>query len=227
MKEKYDLSNKSLQMKRVTHVHKPGYKFPVEKRIEVITKCLALGNMRLVSELTGVSYTLIRIWKGQPWWKEMEAEIKASRKAQVDNKLSRLVDKALETMEDRLDNGDFVYDQKRGEVSRKPVSLKEARGAANDLLQRQAALVKQEHEEKTMNTNTSMKDMLSDLANQFAAFNTKRTVEVVATDVTPKVETVSGDLPTQDTETEEYDDKFEDEELYGLSDDVPTEDGDQ
>jgi len=187
MKEKYSLTNKDLSLQRaVKYKHEKNCKFPVEKRIEVITKQLALGNMRLVADLTGVSYGLIRIWKTQPWWKEMELEIRNSRKARVDDKLNKIIDKALDTIDDRLENGDFVFDQKRGEISRKPVSLKEARGAANDLMQRQIAVEKLAQEEKHLTNTSTIKDQLADLALQFAAFNTNRTVEIVATDVAPK-----------------------------------------
>jgi len=179
MKEKYSLNDKDLNLRRVKYVHERNCKFPVEKRIEVITKQLALGNMRLVADLTGVSYGLIRIWKTQPWWKEMELEIRNSRKARVDDKLNKIIDKALDTIEDRLDKGDFVYDQKKGEISRKPVSLKEARGAANDLMQRQIAVEKLAQEEKHLTNTSTIKDQLADLALQFAAFNTTRTLEVV------------------------------------------------
>ena len=179
MKEKFSLTDKDLNLTRVRYKHEKNCKFPVEKRIEVITKQLALGNMRLVADLTGVSYGLIRIWKGQPWWKEMELEIRNSRKARVDDKLNKIIDKALDTIEDRLDKGDFVYDQKKGEISRKPVSLKEARGAANDLMQRQIAVEKLAQEEKHLTNTSTIKDQLADLALQFAAFNTNRTIEVI------------------------------------------------
>jgi hypothetical protein len=190
MKEKYSLTNKDLSMQRaVKYTHEKNCKYPVEKRIEVITKQLALGNMRLVADLTGVSYGLIRIWKGQPWWKEMELEIRNSRKARVDDKLNKIIDKALDTIEDRLDKGDFVYDQKKGEISRKPVSLKEARGAANDLMQRQIAVEKLAQEEKHLTNTSTIKDQLADLALQFAAFNTTRTLEVVPNAVHEERET--------------------------------------
>lgn len=181
MKEKYSLTDKDLNLTRVRYKHERNCKFPVEKRIEVITKQLALGNMRLVADLTGVSYGLIRIWKTQPWWKEMELEIRNSRKARVDDKLNKIIDKALDTIDDRLENGDFVFDQKRGEISRKPVSLKEARGAVNDLMQRQIAVEKLAQEEKHLTNTTTIKDQLADLALQFAAFNTNRTIDVVPT----------------------------------------------
>lgn len=179
-KERYDLSNTALSMKKARiEMHKPGYKYSVEKRIEVISTWLTLGNLRQTAALTGVSYQLCLQWKSQPWWQEMINEIQAARKFKLDNKLNKIVDKALAVIDDRLDNGDFVYNQKTGEVSRKPVSLKEARGAANDLLQRQVALSKLEIETQQASRADSVKDQIAMLAQEFAKFNTKRTVEVI------------------------------------------------
>ena len=171
-----DLSNKNLSIKRASqHVHKPGYKFPVEKRIEVVTKYLALGNMRLVSELTGVSYQLCRDWKTMPWWKELENEIRASRTLALDNKLAKIVDKSLDTIADRLDNGDVVFDQKSGTVVRKEVSLKDATKVATDLMTRQAVLQKQEKEEVVQQSTSTIQDQLRMLAMEFAKFNKTNT----------------------------------------------------
>lgn len=153
------------------HVHKPGYKFPVEKRIEVVTKWLALGNMRLVAELTGVSYQLCRMWKQEPWWPELVAEVKASKSAQLDTKLSRIVDKSLETIADRLENGDVIFNNKTGTVMRKEVSLKDATKVATDLLTRQAVIQKQETEQTVQQDAHTIKDQLTMLAAEFARFN--------------------------------------------------------
>jgi hypothetical protein len=171
-----DLSNKSLSLQRAAkHVHKPGYKFPVEKRIEVVTKWLALGNMRLVAELTGVSYQLCREWKTSEWWQELVDEVKASRSLQLDNKLSKIVDKSLETIADRLENGDVVFNQKTGQVVRKEVSLKDATKVATDLLTRQAALQKQENEQMIQKDQGTIQDQLKLLAAEFAKFNGRNT----------------------------------------------------
>ena len=160
-----------------------GATYSMQKKIAVVTQVLALGNMRLVADLEKISYNTIREWKCQPWWKDAEAEIRAARAAEVDSKLSRIVDKALATMEDRLDKGDFVWNQKTGEIARKPVSLKEARGAANDLLQRQAALEKMQRDNVQQQQQQTVADQLALLANEFAKFQTGRTIEVVATSV--------------------------------------------
>jgi len=180
MAKEFSLKNTALSMKRAkVEMHKPGYKFSVEKRIEVISTWLALGNLRQTSVLCGVSYDLCCKWRVQPWWQQMQAEIEAARKHKVDNKLNKIVDKALGAIEDRLDNGDYVYNQKSGEVTRKPVSIKEARGVANDLMQRQIALSKLEVETQHASSANTVKDQIALLAEEFAKFNTRRTIEVL------------------------------------------------
>lgn len=174
-----DLSDKNLRIKRSALAHKPGYKFPLEKRIEVVTKWMALGNQRLVAELTGVSYELVRLWKRSDWWKELEAEIRASRQIQVDNKLSRLIDKSLETISDRLENGELKYNSKENRLERIPVSLLTANKVANDMLTRQNELSKMVVAETSTEANQSIKDQITMLAAEFAKFNTKRTVDLV------------------------------------------------
>lgn len=171
-----DLSDHSLRVSRgAKYIHKPGYKFPVEKRIEVATKWLALGNMRLVSELTGVSYQLCRLWKQEPWWEEMIAEIKASKTRQLDDKLSRIVDKSLDAISDRIENGDVIFNQKTGTIQRKDVSLRDATKVATDLLTRQAIIQKQENEAVVHQDAVSIKDQLAMLALEFAKFNKTNT----------------------------------------------------
>jgi hypothetical protein len=114
---------------------------------------------------------------------EIEAEIKASRRIQTDNKLSKIVDKALEAVGDRLENGDVFYDVKNGELSRKPVILRDALRAANDLMQRQEALNKNKEQEDDGVQAKSIQEQLTFLADEFAKFNTKRTVETVTEEI--------------------------------------------
>lgn len=185
-------------MNRVGMAHEARHKWSPEKRIDVVTKTLALGNMRLVSELTGVSYQLIREWKQQPWWQEIVDEIRSSRNSQVETKLSRLVDKSLETVADRLDNGNLVMD-KRGDFIRKPLSALEANKIANDMLNQETLVQKRQMAETEGQQTSSMADIIRDLAKQFAMFNTKRTVE--SSPKVPDSEDISDALYTSERQT--------------------------
>ena len=174
-----------LAVGRMKKVHKPNGTWAPEKKIEVVTKWLALGSLKQVAADTGVDYGLIRKWRTQAWWSEIEAEVRASRHMQVDNKLSRIVDKSLALLQDRLENGDFVLNQKTGEVMRKPISIRDANKVAVDMLTRQVAQQKLEVEVKDTNQKQTIQDQLKMLAEEFSKFNGKAPIQVI--DITPAV----------------------------------------
>lgn len=174
---------KGALVRKINIPHEPNHKWPVEKKIEVVTKYLALGNLKLVAELTGVSYGLIRVWKTYDWWRDLEAEIKATRNIVVGSKLSKIVDKSLEMIGDRLEYGDLVWDKKTGDVNRAPLSVLTVNKIANDMMTRQIEINKLAVVETNSNQQQTVADQLKALAAEFARFNTGRTVDVVAKDV--------------------------------------------
>ena len=175
-----DTSDAALSLRRKSGVKgKKWVHHPPEKKIEVVTKWLALGNLRLVSDLTEVNYETIKVWKQSPWWNDIVSEVKASRNAALDTKLSKIVDRALETIADRLENGNVKYDFKKGEAYREPVTIKDATSAAKALMDQQLQMEKLKVVENSAATvATSVQDQIKMLAQEFAKFNTKRTVEM-------------------------------------------------
>lgn len=174
-----NVSDKSLRISRVGIPHAKNATWPVEKKIEAVTTHLALGNLRQVAAVTGVSYGMIKQWRSMPWWKDLEAEIIASRRVTQANKLSKIVDKSLDVIDDRLENGDFIYNNKSGKVIRKPVNLKDATSAANALMQRAAIIEKLNRDEVIADTAVSIHDQLKNLAEQFALMNNRSKVGAV------------------------------------------------
>lgn len=83
------------------------------------------GNSRRTSEMTKVPEGTIRAWKSTEWWHEIMSRIREEQNEELDAKLTKLVDKALDAVNDRLENGDYVYNAKTGSLSRKPVSMKD------------------------------------------------------------------------------------------------------
>lgn len=143
-----------------------------ETKLDVATKIVALGNMRLVSEMTKIPYDTIRSWKKADWWPKLVDEVKAAQRSELNSKLGRIVQKALDAVEDRIDNGDFVLSNKTGEVIRKPVGMKDVNKVASDLLGQQIKLDELSNQ-KTVKEET-MKDVISQLANEFAKFNKRQ-----------------------------------------------------
>jgi hypothetical protein len=136
-----------------------------DKKAEVVTAYLALGNAHLVEALTKVPSGTIRSWKTEQWWKDIEATIRDEENLALDSKLTRVVGKTLDLLEDRLENGDFMYDPKKGQLIRKPVNANDLNKIASDSFDRRQVL-RTKREEKEVNT-VNISDHLVALAEQF------------------------------------------------------------
>ena len=112
------------------------------------------------------------------WWKEYEFDIANAKKTETSNKLSKIVDKSLALLEDRLDNGDYVVNQKTGEVCRRPVQIRDINQVMNNVLLRQEAIDKQRREQP-VKKEESIHDLLKTLAMEFSKFNGKKTPEII------------------------------------------------
>lgn len=142
-----------------------------KQKLEAIQTYLAIGNLSMVSQLTGIPYITLKVWKKTEWWNDQVQEIKTSRKIELSAKMKRIIDASLAVVEDRLEHGDYQFDQKTGQNVRKPVNLKDAHRVAVDLQQRQEILEKADvaevHEE-------AIENKLLTLANKFAEMATKK-----------------------------------------------------
>lgn len=167
-----------LQIKNLAP-REPGKHFSPEHKYNAVVAYLATGNLRIAAGACNISYETIKSWKSQPWWKEFEFEIANTKRTDVKNKLSKLVDKSLELLHDRLENGDCVLNQKTGEIIRRPVQIRDVNQVFANIMQRQEALEKQKKEESILQQQESVKDTLKMLAEEFAKFNHSRKPQVI------------------------------------------------
>lgn len=145
---------------------------PKEKRYEVAKALIATGNQRIAAEMTGISYDMIGHWKKQPWWPELYEEVKREHREVVQSKIGQLAVASLEIIEDRLQNGEYVLNNKTGEIIKKPVSIRDANQVMNNLLTQHTKLEELNHKETVVNETVS--DVLNQLAKEFAKFNSKQ-----------------------------------------------------
>lgn len=113
-----------------------------EKKYATVAVYLKCGSLRETERNTGVPAVTIENWRKSPWWDNIVNEIKTAQHTQQDNKLSQIINKALNKIEDALDNGELILNNKTGEMVRKPVGLRDATRAASELMQRQMAVNK-------------------------------------------------------------------------------------
>lgn len=103
------------------------------QKIEACTTYFMLGgNLSLTAEKLKIPHETLRTWKKTDWWKELEDDIRREERLTLSTKLRNLMDASLTLVQDRLEHGDWIYDQKEGELRRKPVSMKDAGKLAMD-----------------------------------------------------------------------------------------------
>lgn len=100
-----------------------------------------VGNWLVTSDATGIPIDTLKHWKHTDWWKEAEAEIRASRNIKVSGNLSKIVEKAATHLEDRIENGDYLF-QRDGTLTRKPLGGRELSEIVSKAIDKQVLLDK-------------------------------------------------------------------------------------
>jgi hypothetical protein len=151
-----------------------------EKRIDVVKKFLALGSMRQVSEITNIPIVTLTKWRNEDWWDQLVAEVKTTQNAKVSNKIQAIIERALEVVEDRLENGDLVYNSKDGTLIRRPIPLRDVGKLTTELMNRKHQLDKSPVQ-SNLNTE-SVADKLKVIADEFKKWN-RKTLKLEAEDI--------------------------------------------
>lgn len=167
-------SNKKRSVNATTNKH-----WSDSQKIEAVTTYLALGNLVLTGSVLKIPEMTLRYWKQQQWWKDIEGELAVQEDIQLSSRLKRIVETTLSAAEDRIANGDWIYNNKEGTLMRKPVNLRDVHKVTMDLID------KREHLNNKVPTNVAMEqidDRLKKLAQKFEEIAAGRKV-IEVTDV--------------------------------------------
>ena len=146
------------------------------QKIEAVTLWLSLGNLVLVGATLKIPENTLRKWRATQWWKEIAEEIQLQDRIQLSATAKNIVDKSLETIADRLHNGDWIYDQKSGQMRRKPVAMKDALAVADKMLDHK------ERMDKTVvqtESTESVENKLANLMEKFARLAQPNVTDVI------------------------------------------------
>ena len=138
--------------------------------------------------VTGVPLQTLKVWKTTDWFKEACLQLQQEDLQQTSSKLKKIVEKALKSVEDRLDNGDAMYDQRTGSIVRIPVKAQVALKISTELMTKQEKLLANPHQKEDIQKTVG--DRLLKLSEEFASFATKKfssmeqPIDVVAKEVT-------------------------------------------
>lgn len=149
------------------------------QRIELVTTYLATGNLALAASTLEIPESTARRWKATSWWKIMVEDIRNEENIQLDAKLSKVVTKSVDALLDRVENGDFQFDQRKGKMVRKPISARDASVVTRDMIDRRELL--QGKKQVQGDSTRKMEDKLLKLAEEFSKFSKMKTIEAVPT----------------------------------------------
>lgn len=141
--------------------------------------------------MLGVPYVTLESWKRADWWKELVAKIQAEEDQQLDAKTSKIINKALENIMDRIENGEDIYDQKTGKIKKMPAKLRDLNTAFNSLLDKRQ-LLRNKPTKIIEQQSTALQ--LQNLAEQFAKFVEKKVEEL------PTQHYIDGDTVVQNAD---------------------------
>lgn len=147
-------------------------------KMKVACAYAVTGNSKRTSEMTKVPEGTIRVWKQTEWWEEIQSRIRLEANDELDTKLTKLVDRAVDEINDRLENGDYIYNIKQDKLVRKPVGARDlASITATSLDKRQ--LLRGEPTSRVQKVSENEK--LVRLAEEFKKFALAKTIESTAT----------------------------------------------
>lgn len=200
---------KNKQSTKARPVTAKGRHWSDSQKIEAVTTYLALGELRLTANVLKIPEITLKVWKRKEWWLEIERELRQQENLQLSTRLRRIIDKSFTQLEDRLENGDFVFDQKTGQMIRKPVNMRDAHRVAVDLIDKKAIL---ENQAPQVVSVDAIDEKLNKLAERFAQIAQSAKAPIEVTDVIEMVTT---------TKDEDDDDALHEEWEEGLQEGEP------
>jgi len=182
--------------------------FTDEEKLNAVCVYAVSGNARRTAELTSIPEATIRGWKQTQWWNEIMSRVHDEQDEELNSKLTNLVDKAVEAVNDRIDHGDYLYDLKRGQLVRVPVKAKDLTVVTAIAIDKRELL---RGKPTSRVEKVSTDEHLSKLRDDFRRFSLAQEVEQVRLD----------EIRTQEETADAYEDQYlseveeEDEEGFG------------
>lgn len=168
------------------------------QKLEAVKTYLITGNVAMTARILKIPEDTLRRWVKTTWWTEIVDDLRTQDELQLSTRFKKIVEKTLEVVEDRLEHGDFVYDQKTGAMRRKPVAMRDAHKVGLDLdakrdliLGRQAPAASNEQIDAKL---SKLAQSFADIVNGRKALENPIDVEVkVVSDEPVASEVLSGD----------------------------------
>lgn len=144
-----------------------------DDKIRAATLYAMTGSSKKVEEISGIPGGTVRQWRTESWWPQIIDRIRQEGDDQLDVKLTGLIDKVTDEINDRLQKGDYIYDTKKEKIVRKPIAGKDLSVMTSIFVDKRALLRKKP---KMMGETSTVNERLKKLAEEFSKFVSAKTI---------------------------------------------------
>ena len=170
-----------------------------KQKLETVQTFMMFGNLAMTARILKIPENTVRQWRKSTWWQEIEGELRVQDELQLSARLKKIMENSLDAVEDRLEKGDYIFDQKTGQMKRKPVGLKDAHKVTMDLIDKRNIIL---NRTAPLASEEQMSDKLLKMMKQFADFAEGKLTENKTIDVVD-VEIKEADAVHEDSKREE------------------------
>jgi transposase-like protein len=178
----YSLDGKFITLDKKRGNSATGVRHSESEKAHAAALYAVTRNMVEVSKITNINEKTLSRWKQEPWFGEIVDRVKKEHNEVLDAKFSKVLDKAAEEMQDRVENGDFVL-TKDGATVRVPVRARDLATVAGTLFDRRQLL---RGEATSLSASVNPEEKLKQLWDKFEKFNQAR--EVTQEDTNARLE---------------------------------------
>ncbi len=116
--------------------------YTLEDKFAAATAYMIEGTLRGAGRVANIPWETIRDWKKEQWFNDMIAQVIEQHADEYKASNHKIIKLAQEAVLDRLTNGDAILD-KKGNIARKPVALRDAMIAYVMTIDKQRLLLNQ------------------------------------------------------------------------------------
>ena len=147
-----------------------------EDRIRAATVYATCGSAAETERITGIPAGTVRQWRSQDWWPQVIERVQAESDDLMDVKFTEIVSNTVEQINDRIANGNYLFNKRTGQLERIPAPLKDL-GVTASIFMDKRDLVRRN--KKTAVEQASTQEMLRTIASAVKNMAKKREGEII------------------------------------------------
>lgn len=139
-----------------------------ELKMEAAIKYMETGSPSKTANALGIKLNTLKTWQRTEWWTKALNDIRDEMNLQTELRLGKTTSNAIESLEDRLANGDVIYNFKTDTFKRVPVRAAVVNQILKNTSEQQQKL--QQRASKEPFSDKAVAERLADLAQEFMRF---------------------------------------------------------